>query len=91
MGNLANDYRGLKRYNEAEKLDREVVDIRRRVLGSEHADTLTTLYYLGLDLRGLRKYGEADNVYRSVLDAPPHSRTFAGAHAERDAAACRSI
>ena len=40
MENLAGDLQSEGQYAEAEKLVRETLDIRRRVLGPEHPDTL---------------------------------------------------
>jgi tetratricopeptide (TPR) repeat protein len=57
------------RYAEAEKLERKTLDIRRRVLGPEHPDTLTSMDSLALFLRSseLRK-AEAETLYRETLD-----------------------
>jgi hypothetical protein len=46
MSNLATDLGDEGRYAEAEKLDRETLAIRRRVLGPEHPDTAVSTYNL---------------------------------------------
>ena len=40
MENLANIYHNLGNGTEAEKLEVRVLDIRKKVLGAEHPDTL---------------------------------------------------
>lgn len=55
-------------YAEAEKLDRETLDIRRRVLGPEHPDTLRSLGTLGGVLTDEGHYPEAEKLHREALD-----------------------
>ena len=43
MHNLAVTYRDHGRYQEAESLFARALDLRRRVLGEEHADTMSTM------------------------------------------------
>jgi hypothetical protein len=43
MANLASTYRNQGRWNEAEKLDVQVVDMRKKLFGAEHPDTLTSM------------------------------------------------
>jgi hypothetical protein len=43
MGNLANSRWSQGKHAEAEQEFRELLDVRRRVLGPEHPDTLATL------------------------------------------------
>lgn len=47
MRHLANDFAGEGRYAEAEKLQRETLDIDRRVLGPEHPLTALSTYDVG--------------------------------------------
>ncbi len=47
MHDLANVLDREGRYDEAEKLNRETLDIRRRVLGADHPDTAISTYNLG--------------------------------------------
>ncbi|OCK91730.1 uncharacterized protein K441DRAFT_664265 [Cenococcum geophilum 1.58] len=43
MANLALTYRNQRRWKEAEDLDVQVMETRKRVLGAEHLDTLTSM------------------------------------------------
>jgi Tetratricopeptide repeat len=43
MANLAETYRQKGRWNEAEKLQVDVVELRKRLLGAEHPDTLLSM------------------------------------------------
>jgi hypothetical protein len=56
------------RYAEAEKLDRETLDIRRRVLGPEHPDTATSTYNLACILAREGNRGEALSLLREAVD-----------------------
>ncbi len=48
MGNLASTYRNQSRWKEAELLDAQVMETRKRVLGEEHPNTLTSMANLAL-------------------------------------------
>jgi hypothetical protein len=48
------------KYAEAEKMEREVLAERKRVLGAEHPDTLTAAGNLADSLKRQGKYAEAD-------------------------------
>jgi hypothetical protein len=41
MANLASTYWNQGRWNEAEQLEVQVMDMRKKLLGAEHPDTLT--------------------------------------------------
>ena len=43
MNNLANVYTSERKYEQAEALYKPVLEARRRILGPEHPDTLSTL------------------------------------------------
>ena len=43
MANLASTYRNQGRWKEAEELDVQVIETRKRVLGQAHPDTLTSM------------------------------------------------
>jgi len=58
------------RYAEAEKLDREALDLRRRVLGPEHPATLATMRDLSVDLSRERRYAEAEKLVRDRSTSP---------------------
>ena len=48
------------KYAEAEKMEREVLAERQRVMGAEHPDTLTAADNLADSLKRQGKYAEAD-------------------------------
>jgi hypothetical protein len=54
-------------YAEAEKLQRETLDIQRRVLGAEHPDTLLTMNDLADSLIHQRRYAEGEKLQRETL------------------------
>ncbi len=64
-------------------MEREILDVRRRVLGPEHPHTLKTMSNLGCSLHGQGKHGEAEQMTREVLDVrrrvlgPEHPDTLA--------------
>jgi hypothetical protein len=79
------------RYAEAERINREVVGVERRVLGEEHPNTLTSAGNLASSLSGQGKYAEAERnqtqrIHREVLDVTrrvlgeehPHTLMSAG-------------
>ena len=43
MGNLARTYSQQGKLNEAEKLEVDVMELRKRLLGAEHPDTSTSM------------------------------------------------
>ncbi len=69
------------KHAEAERLNRDVLDVRRRVLGEEHASTLTSASNLACSLSGLGKYAEAERLNREVLDATARAWERASEHA----------
>jgi hypothetical protein len=71
MGNLASTYRNQGRWNEAlaEQLEVQVMDLRKKLLGAEHPNTLTVLkyrqvYYVYTGIRegGMRQEVEVMNI-----------------------------
>ena len=48
MANLASTYRDQGRWKEAEELEVQVMEARKRVLGQEHPSTLTSIANLAL-------------------------------------------
>jgi Tetratricopeptide repeat len=52
MANLASTYRNQGRWKEAEKLEAQVMEMRKRVLGEEHPDTLTSMNNLAFTWKG---------------------------------------
>ena len=59
-GNLAASLSRQGKYAEAEKMEREVLAVSKRVLGAEHPDTLTAAGNLALSLKRQGKYAEAE-------------------------------
>jgi uncharacterized protein (DUF2267 family) len=68
-GNLADTRRGQGQYAEAERIEREVLGVLRRVLGEEHPDTLTSAGKLAASLSDQWQYAEAERIHREVLGA----------------------
>ncbi len=56
-------------YAVAERIEREVLGVQRRVLGEEHPDTLESAGNLALSLSHQGKYGDAERIEREVLGA----------------------
>jgi hypothetical protein len=56
------------RYAEAEKIDRETLDIQRRVLGPEHPDTAISTYNLGCIAAHRDRRDEALSLLREAVD-----------------------
>ena len=56
-------------YAEAERINREVLGVRRRVLvlGEEHPDTLTSAHNLATSLSRQGKHADAERIEREVL------------------------
>jgi tetratricopeptide (TPR) repeat protein len=55
-------------YKRAEELYMQVIESRRRVLGSKHPNTLTSVSLLGLVLERQGKYEEAEAMHRRTLE-----------------------
>jgi hypothetical protein len=66
-GNQADALYSHGKLAKAEEIYREVLTVRRRVLGYEHPDTLLTANNLANTLTGLGKYVVADAICREVL------------------------
>ncbi|KAH0544448.1 hypothetical protein GP486_008515 [Trichoglossum hirsutum] len=59
MANLASTYRNQGRWKEAEELEVQVMKTRKRVLGEEHPDTLTSMANLAFTFRSQDRNEEA--------------------------------
>ena len=68
MQTMGDVYRSLGLYPQAQSLLTRAVDIRRRVLGPQHPDTLTSMYSLGGNLEVQGRYAEAEKLDRETLD-----------------------
>ena len=79
--NLANRLNRLTQYEEAEKLQREILGVRRKLLGPEHFGVAAALYNLGTNLNGQGRFVEAEGVLEESLSIytkvrrEPHSET----------------
>jgi tetratricopeptide (TPR) repeat protein len=82
MNNLAIVYGDEGKKAQALALDQEVLEIRRRVLGPEHPDTLLTMSNLAFDYDSEGKHAQALALDREVLDiqrrvlGPRHPNTL---------------
>ena len=65
--NLASVRRSDGQYADAERINREVLGVHRRVLGEEHPSTLTSASNLAGSLSDQGKYVEAERISREVL------------------------
>ncbi len=68
MSNLASSLTGRGKYAEAEQMQRELLDVQRRVLGPEHPRTLATMSNLASSLTGRGKYAEVEQMQRELLE-----------------------
>ena len=59
MANLASTYRNQGRWKEAEELQAKEMETRKRVLGEEHPDTLTSMDNLALTWKEQGRGAEA--------------------------------
>ncbi|KAK5290627.1 hypothetical protein LTR99_011028 [Exophiala xenobiotica] len=66
--NIAESYALLGRYREAEEMHRQALDLREKVLGEEHLDTLDSMNNLAIVLQQQGKYKEAEEIHRQALD-----------------------
>ena len=66
-GNLAASLKSQGKYDESEKMEREVLAVKQRVLGAEYSETSTTANNLALSLARQGKYDEAEKMEREVL------------------------
>ncbi|KAF8338410.1 hypothetical protein F5887DRAFT_873332, partial [Amanita rubescens] len=68
MSNLACTYRKQERWDEAEKLDVEVMAARKEKFGSQHPDTLTSMANLACTYRNKGRWDEAEKLDVEVMD-----------------------
>ena len=67
MSNLAVLYVNEGKNAEAEPLSMTTVEVRRRVLGEQHPDTMRSMNNLGLLYLNVGKYGQAESLLRPAL------------------------
>jgi len=68
MNNLVNTLNQEGRYADAERLGRETLAIRARVLGPEHPSTMMSLANLATSVLHQGRYTEAEKLLRQVLE-----------------------
>lgn len=78
MGSLAWTYRGQKRFQEAEELDRKALARRLEILGPEHPKTQLTMGNLAEDCGLLHEWERARKLQRQVVEA--RRRTLGAQH-----------
>jgi hypothetical protein len=66
-GNLAHDLHALGEHQAARDLNEDTLARRRRVLGEDHPDTLTSAGNLTLDLHALGEHQAARDLYEDTL------------------------
>ncbi|KAI1382616.1 uncharacterized protein F4822DRAFT_100890 [Hypoxylon trugodes] len=66
--NIAGSYSMLGKYNEAEQMYRQTLELRERMLGREHPSTLASMNNLALVLDSQGKYKEAEQMHRQTLE-----------------------
>lgn len=62
IGNLANVLYRQGKYEEAEKVQRQTLELKGKVFGVDHTDTLASINYLALVFRHQGKYKEAEKM-----------------------------
>jgi eukaryotic-like serine/threonine-protein kinase len=67
MNNLANIYSEEGKYAEAEPLYRQTLEMRRRVLGAEHPDTLQSMSNLAIVWNYQGEYASAEALYSDAV------------------------
>jgi hypothetical protein len=68
MSNLADDYLGEGKYTQAEALSVETLNIRRRILGETHRDTLVSMHNLAAVYLKAGKHPQAEILLREALN-----------------------
>ncbi|KXX73750.1 Nephrocystin-3 [Madurella mycetomatis] len=58
----------LGKYGEAEQMQRQALELRKKVLGEEHPDTLGSINNLATILGNLKRYEEAEQIHRQALE-----------------------
>jgi tetratricopeptide (TPR) repeat protein len=67
---IGTTYKNLGLYPEAQGEMERALDLRRRVLGEEHRDTLESLNNVAQIYRYQGKYPQAEAIYVRVLEVP---------------------
>ncbi|KAK4652643.1 hypothetical protein QC762_0075260 [Podospora pseudocomata] len=67
LSKVGESFRNLGKYKEAEQMHRQELQLREKVLGKEHPDTLTSMDNLAIVLDSQGKYEEAERMHRQAL------------------------
>ncbi|KAG8791635.1 hypothetical protein FRC16_000346 [Serendipita sp. 398] len=67
MGNLATIIYDLGQLEDAEKMEREVLALRREILGPRHPTTLLSMASLAITLKDNDQLEEAENMMQEVV------------------------
>ena len=68
MSNLASTYWNQGRWKEAEELEVQVMETRKRLLGAEHPSTLTSMSNLALTYWNQGRWNEAEELQVQVME-----------------------
>ena len=68
MANLARTYSDKGKWDEAEQLKIQVLDMKKKLLGAEHPDTLLSMANLARTYSDKGKWDEAEQLEIQVLD-----------------------
>ncbi|KAI0203080.1 P-loop containing nucleoside triphosphate hydrolase protein [Astrocystis sublimbata] len=68
LGAVAESYYILGKYSQAERLYRQTLELRERVLGRENPDTLASMNNLAFVLNKQGRYEQAEEMYRQTLE-----------------------
>jgi tetratricopeptide (TPR) repeat protein len=78
LGSMATLLNEQGKYIEAEKLNREALELNRRAHGNDHKDTLVSIGNIGTVLKAQGKYAEAEPFMREAVDG--RRRVLGGEH-----------
>ncbi|EUC58303.1 kinesin light chain, partial [Rhizoctonia solani AG-3 Rhs1AP] len=67
MNDLASAYSRLARHHEAEQLQFQALNARKRVLGEEHPDTLVSMNDLASSYSYLGRWDEAEELFNKAI------------------------
>jgi serine/threonine protein kinase/Tfp pilus assembly protein PilF len=82
MDTMARVFQSLGLYAKARPLEEKAVELRQRLLGAEHVDTLRSMNVLASIIKDQGQYADAEKLHQRVLDArrrvlgPEHSDTL---------------
>ncbi|KAK4113213.1 hypothetical protein N656DRAFT_789251 [Canariomyces notabilis] len=84
LSRVGNSFHQLGKYKDAERMHRQALGLREKVLGKEHPSTLTSMNNLASVLNSQGKYKEAERIHRQALglrvlgDEHPNTLTSIG-------------